>query len=130
MAALHIENIRDNFNKGNYTVRLQSSVHKVAPDYVFDENLSVRRNRELVKEHNQKVDEQRAFRLTKQAELDKQLTEDVVDYIKEYYELDDRQARMVERWVYQEKHSFMCDYFSSIDTFAEFAEDLINSTEA
>ena len=49
-----------------------------------------------------------------------------LEYIKEYYELTDKQARIVQAWVYREHHSFMCDYFSYIDTFAEFADDLIN----
>ena len=132
MAVLHISAIRDAYNKGEYSVyhyanfQEMPNLTKLPSDYVFDEDLSVKRNREMVEEYNQNIDRQRTAKREKQAELDRQLTEDVVNYIKEYYNLTDRQARLVESWTYQEKHACMCDYFSSIDTFAEFADDLVS----
>lgn len=125
---LTINDIRELYDKGHYTYReeLVSPGHKLSDNYIFDEELSVRRNREMVLEHNKSVDEYIALKHKKQAELDKELAEDIVSYITEYYSLTDRQARVVERFVYQEHHSFMCDYFSYIDTFAEFAETIIN----
>jgi hypothetical protein len=125
--SLHISDIREWYDLGKYRAKFDDElIKKLPPDYVFDENLSVKRNREMVVEHNAKVDMQRAERSTKQAELDRKLTSDVVSYIKEYYDLNERQAQMVESWVYREKHAFMSDYFANIDTFAEFAYDLLN----
>jgi hypothetical protein len=124
--ALHINDIRAKYNAGEYTCKVNIPA-KVKPDHIFDEELSVRRNRELAMEHNDNVDQMRRDKSRIQSELDQQLTDDVVEYIKEYYELDDRQARIVEGWVYREKHAFMCDYFSSVDSFAEFADILVNS---
>ena len=127
---LHISDIRDFYDKGHYTYKTAEVIpSKFMPDHVFDENLSVKRNREMVVEHNQKVDELKQTKSAKQAELNKKLTEDVVEYIKEYYELTDRQARIVEGFTYREKHAFMSDYFSGIDTFAEFADILVNQVE-
>jgi hypothetical protein len=126
---LHISDIRELYEKGHYTYKYNITdvnIKRLPEDYVFDEDLSVRRNRELVAEHNKKIDDYHKNKRERQAELDKKLTNDVVEYIKEYYELTDKQARIVESWVYREKHAFMCDYFSYIDTFAEFADDLIN----
>ena len=126
---LHISDIREFYEKGHYTYKdnnAEVNLKRLPEDYIFDEDLSVRRNRELVAGHNKKIDYYRKNKYEKQTELDKKLTNDVVEYIKEYYELTDKQARIVESWVYREKHAFMCDYFSSIDTFAEFADDLIN----
>lgn len=127
---LHISDIRDFYDKGQYTYRDSAvdaaTLKRLPEDYVFDEDLSVKRNRELVAEHNKKIEDYFKNKAEKQAELDKKLTNDVVEYIKEYYELTDKQARIVQAWVYREHHSFMCDYFSYIDTFAEFADDLIN----
>lgn len=129
---LHISDIRDNYDKGLYSVSHYAEFKdmldlvKLPSNHVFDEELSVKRNREMVEEYNQDIENKRKIKLEKQTELDKQLTDDVVEYIKEYYELTDRQARIVEGWVYREKHAFMCDYFSSIDTFAELADLLVN----
>lgn len=126
--SLHISDIKVFYDRGEYTYRedLKNKIEKLPDNYIFDEELSVRVNREMLIEHNNKVDEYKTFKREKQAELDKQLTEDVVEYIKEYYNLSDKQARMVEQWVYREYHSFMYDYFQYVDTFAEFADDLVN----
>jgi collagenase-like PrtC family protease len=98
-------------------------------NYVFDENLTVKQNREMVIKHNDEVEHLKRVKQSRQADLDRQLTEDVVAYIKENYDLTEAQARIVEMFVYREKHSFMCDYFSYIDTFAEFADDIANIKE-
>ena len=124
---MYIEDIREWYNYGRYKAKFEDELIKKLPlDHVFDEDLSVKRNREMVIDHNQKADEQRAERNAKQAELDRQLTNDVVTYLKEHFDFNERQARIVESWVYKEKHSFMIDYFNSIDIFAEFAYDLLN----
>jgi hypothetical protein len=46
-----------------------------------------------------------------------------------YYDLTEKQARILENFVYQEHHSYMGDYFSYIDTFADLADDLVNAKE-
>ena len=132
---LHIDDIRDNYNNGKYSISHYSEfsellhLNKLPSDHVFDEDLSVKRNREMVEEYNKDIENKRILKREKQLELDKKLTEDVVDYIKEYYNLSDKQARIVESRVYSEYHSCMCDYFSYIDIFAEFADDLVNQVE-
>jgi len=131
-----IEDIRKDYDTGKYSVGYhypgeftEEILTRLPENYVFDEELSVKRNREMVEEHNQRVEEARALKRQKQLELNEKLTEDVVEYILENYNLTNKQARIVERWVYREKHSFMCDYFSYIDTFAEFADDIVNQVE-
>lgn len=134
--ALRIDDIRENYDTGRYSVGYnypgefpEEAMKKLPIDYVFDKDLSVKRNREMVIEHNDKVEHLRARKRSLQADLDRKLTEDVVKYIEENYDLTLAQARTVEMFVYREKHSFMCDYFSYIDTFAEFADDIINIKE-
>ena len=133
---LHIFDIRDNYNSGKYSVGYnypgefpEEAMKKLPSDYVFDEDLSVKRNREMIVEHNDKVEQLKARKRALQMELDRKRAEDVVKYIVEYYDLTEVQARIVEMWVYGEKHSFMCDYFNSIDTFAEFADAIVNLKE-
>lgn len=121
---MDIIEIRDNYNNGHYTCHMEIPA-RVKDNYVFDENLSVKRNREMVAEHNQQVENMKREKQNKQAELYRQLTDDVVDYIVDSYDISEAQARIVERFVYREKHSFMCDYFSWIDEIACMVADVI-----
>lgn len=131
MSVLQINEIRAAYENGQYTYKDPTIQNKgrLPADYIFDENLSVKRNREMVIEHNNQIEYFKRVKQAKQAELDRKLTEDVVAYIVDAYNLTEAQARIVEMFVYREKHSFMCDYFSYIDTFAEFADDVINIKE-
>lgn len=122
--AFDIDEIRNKYNAGEYTYKVEIP-KKVKPDHVFDEELSVRRNRELVIEHNDKVDQMQRDKNRKQTELSEKLTTDVVEYIMAYYDLNERQARILENFVYQEYHSCMGDYFSNIDTLADLAFQLL-----
>jgi hypothetical protein len=126
--ALDIDEIRVNYNKGVYTYKVDIP-KKVKPDHVFDEELSVKRNRELAQEHNDNVDRLWRNKNRIQGELNERLTYDVVVYMMENYSLTEQQAKIVENFVYQHYHSCMGDYFSYIDTFAELAESLLNCEE-
>lgn len=122
--ALDIDEIRVNYNNGVYTYKVDIP-KKVKPDHVFDEELSVKRNRELAQEHNDNVDRLWRDKNRIQHELDERLTYDVVVYMMEYYGLTESQAKIVENFVYQHYHSSMSDYFGYIDTFADLANDLV-----
>ena len=127
--SMDISEIRTKYNNGDYTYKA-AIPKKVCDDHVFDEELSVKRNRELIKEHNENVDRLKRYARSQQEELNKRLTYDVVAYIMDYYNMTEKQAKLVESFTYQEYHSCMSDYFSYIDTFADFAFQLlpVNST--
>lgn len=126
--AMDIAEIKSKYDAGEYTYKADIP-RKVKPDHVFDEELSVRRNRELAQEHNDSVDRLWRDKTRIQGELDKKLTYDVVVYIMEYYGLTEHQAKIVENFVYQHHHSSMCDYFGYIDTYADFAFTLMEPKE-
>lgn len=121
---MDIVEIREKYDNGYYDYCI-SIPRKVKEGYVFDENLSVKRNREMVAEHNQKIDDMLKEKRNNQAKLNKQLTDDVVTYIVDSYNISEEQARIVEKFVYMEKHSFMCDYFSWIDEVASMVEEIV-----
>ncbi len=126
---MELNEIRNKYDAGHYTYRHPEIPNKVRENHIFDEDLSVRRNRELAIEHNQKIDELRAEMREKQNQLNQQLTEDVVNYIANSYNLNEAHARIIERFAYIEHHSAMCDYFGYIDIFAEIADRLINHSD-
>ena len=121
---MDIAEIRDNYNNGYYFCKMEIPA-RVKEGHVFDEELSVKRNREMVAKHNKKVDDMKREKQDKQAELYRQLTNDVVTYIVDSYDMSEEQARIVERFVYTEKHHSMCDYFSWIDDVARMVEEIV-----
>lgn len=121
---MDISEISYRYNNGDYTCKMVIPA-RVKDNHVFDEELSVRRNREMVAEHNKRVEDMTREKQNKQAELYQQLTNDVVTYIVDSYDMSEEQARIVERFVYTEKHSFMCDYFSWIDEVASMVEEIV-----
>lgn len=127
---MDINTIREHYDNGEYTVRISpSSIRTLPDDYVFDENKSIKQNRAMVIEHNTHIKELKQHWRDEQNKLYKQLTEDVVDYITDNYNISKKQAYIIESFVYQEKHAFMSDYFNAIDTFAELVEEILNITD-
>jgi hypothetical protein len=127
--AFDISEIRARYDTGEYNYKNEKIPKKLPADYIFDEELSVKCNRELVIEHNQRSDEIARANRAGQAALYKQLHDDIIEYLKDSYGFTDRQAHIIESFTYAEKHSFMSDYFSGIDTFAEFAEQVLSARE-
>ena len=123
---MDISEIRNKWYNGFYYSKIAVPV-KVRSDHVFDENLSVKRNREMAAEHNEKAEAIKKASLAEQAELYNQFTNDVVAYIVDSYDISEEQARIVEGFVYTHKHHAMCDYFSFIDEAAEMAERVVEA---
>lgn len=126
MNHMDIEDIRKKYNNGDYTYNMFVP-QTVGENHVFDENLSVKQNREMVREHNEKVISMHKEKHEKNAMLHLRMRNEVIQYIAHTYGMSKEQASIVESYVYTEKHSFMCDYFSSIDEVAEMVEKVIRS---
>lgn len=125
---MDIEDIKEKYDNGGYKYRPYHSIPaKVGKDYVFDENLSVSKNRELVAEHNQKVDAEIKEVREKNAALMSKLTEDVVTYIANTYNMTEFQARTIEAYVYAHNHDFMIGYFDKIDEIAQLVECVLEN---
>ena len=121
---MNISDIRKKFNDGEYTVKMDIP-NKVSENHVFDEELSVKKNREMVIDHNRKVDEMRKQKNDNQAELSRKFTYDIIQHILNNYDVSETQARIIEAFVYNERHSSMTDYFSYIDTLCAMIEEVL-----
>lgn len=123
-----ISEIRDDFNAGKYSPPEDMWVEKkhYKEDHVFDENLSVKRNREMVVEFNAENDRKRKEYHDLSNKLFNQLRDDVIQYIMGAYGMSKGQAEKIESYVYAERHSYMSDYFIYIDEIAGIIEDVMN----
>ncbi len=122
---MDIEVIKEKYRLGEYNCKMIFGV-KLKSDHIFDEELSVRRNREMVDEYNAEVESQRKEAYTKQAELDKKLAHDICCYITENYDMDYATASRIQHFCYTEKHHDMNAYFDYIDIIADFVDSIIN----
>ena len=125
---MDIEEIRAKYYNGDYKCT-ENIPAKVPLYHVFDEELSVKRNRELAEQHNATVDNIMAEKEEKQKKLDEQFTKDVLEYLVNDCGLNLRQARVIESFTFQEHHSYMGDYFSYIDIYADLAKELLTCEE-
>lgn len=122
---MYISDIKEDWRDGKYSFFIDIPT-KVKADHVFDENLSVKKNREMAMEHNKMVDDMQAECLSKRAALEKQLRDDVVDYIVEYYSISQAQAEIIEQYVYG--NCGICkEYFNCIDEIASLTEDILKA---
>lgn len=124
--------IRDDYSAGVYAPSKQQTEEYAALSYypegfVFDEDLSVKKNRELVQDHNNQVrDKKKEYRQFAE-KLFRQLRDDVIEYIMSTYSFSKVRAQKIEEFVYASKHSYMYDYFLYIDEIADLCYDLIDS---
>ena len=116
--------IRDAWNAGAYHVQMDIP-SKVREGHIFDEDLSVKRNREMVEEYNANVERLQKEKTQRQSQLYREFTDDVVGYLMNTYDLNRRQAERVQSYVYIEKHSYMGDYFSALDEIASMVSDVL-----
>lgn len=126
MGYMDISEIRTAWDNGEYIDRCDIP-SKVKDGHVFDENLSVKRNREMVQEWNENVDKLTKEHRARQGALYQKFTNDVVNYLMGVYGFNELQARKIEGYVYAEKHSFMCDYFGFLDEFADVVQSIIEA---
>lgn len=124
MSYMDISEIRQAWDNGEYIDRCTIPT-KVKEGHVFDENLSVKRNREMVQEWNENVDATVKAHRERQGALYQKFTNDVVNYLMGVYGFNELQARKIEGYVYAEKHSFMSDYFGFLDEFADVVSEII-----
>ncbi len=126
---MDINDIMERYRLGDYRSKM-TVPKKVRPDHIFDEELSVRRNREMVEEHNERVDLLRKESYNIQAELDKKLSHDICCYITEtYHNISYEVAVKIKRFCYTHWHSEMYVFFNYIDIVSSFVDDILSEEE-
>ena len=119
-----IEEIRKDWNDGKYTYSA-SPKRKVAADHIFDEELSVRKNREMVEEYNRDVEAHNKEITQKKNELFRKFTEDVIAYLMGSYNFSREVATKIEGQAYSDKHSCISDYLYYVDELGDIVYDCL-----
>ena len=123
---MDIQEIKQEYFNGTRYKQLRPTIMKYADDYVVDENLTVKENREHVHKLNEEYRKE-AERIRKE-NIDKLnlFAEDVVEYIVDEYHFTEAQATAIEQKVYDDYNDSMYEYFTSIDEVCEWIREILD----
>lgn len=121
---LDLTEIQQRYNSGYYTYKSKTPVF-YKEGHIFDENLSVKRNREMVKEANDKARSEQKFAQNEQANLDKLFKDNCVDYLVHIYNFKRSTAEYIYNYCYGEKHDSMYEFFWFLDEIAEVVDNCL-----
>ena len=93
--------------------------------YIFDEEKSVRWNREQVEAYNKKTAELRREAVECRAQSYRNLDKAVVDYMVEYEANSDTPRVVVEKVVARAQQDHDDDWWNYLSEYLEFAEDIL-----
>lgn len=95
--------------------------------YVFDEEKSVRWNREQVEAYNLKASELRREAVELRAQSLRNLNQAVIEYMLEYEALDTTPKTVVECVLARAQKDHDDDWWNYLSDYLEFAEDILES---
>lgn len=93
--------------------------------HVFDEEKSVKWNREEVERQNTLIQEAKDNWWKEKGRLQKCFHEDMVEAIQNDYKFNEAQAKKIFEYVYKEYHSNIGDVFMYVDEICDLFEDLM-----
>ena len=94
--------------------------------YIFDEEKSVRWNREQVDAYNQKTSELRREAVDRRAQSRRNLDKAIVDYMVEYEANSDTPRAVVEKVVARAQQDHEDDWWNYLSDYLDFAEDILS----
>lgn len=121
------ETIEDRINKGFYIYKdTEPTLNRVSENHIFDEDLSVKKNREMVIAHNEKVKEQAKRRMKENNDLRKQFYDDCIGCLIGTYGWDFHQdiAEKIVNFVQQKDYDSDRDFLYALDKVADFVADI------
>jgi hypothetical protein len=127
MKKITLEEVRYNYDNGDYKTKLEYvKESRLKDNYIFDEEKSVKWNKEQVIKHNEQLKIDKTAYRNDQQRLSNKLTDDVIAALMHEYNINENVARKVEGYVYTEYRSCMSDYFSAFSDIMDFVIEIIN----
>lgn len=120
-----IEQAKMQYMMGKYDIDFSAfNTTYLDTGYVFDENKSVKWNREQVKEFNQGVPAEIRRRKEAQIQKDEEFKSDCIRAIRDDYNFGEGTANKIFVYCYAKYHSNMYEFFDSIEDIAELLHDI------
>lgn len=122
-----IKDIMYAYEKGEYNFT-EPYPSYLSAGTVIDEDKSVKWNANEVEKRNRQITLDREAWRKRKYEVESKLSKDVVNYLINTWQFNTEQAEILERFVYEDKHSAMSDYFASIDEMAKLVRQIIRAS--
>lgn len=125
-----IDEIKTMYSNGVFTFGYNESYKRKLPDdYVISEDLTIKENRERIKQHNKKVDQFYREQKTKQAELTDRMRYFVREAIVVYYGMNKQQASIVEEYCWSNFHHYVREYLDHADWLSELTQQVLEASK-
>lgn len=123
-----INEIKKDYNDKKYDFQLTvPRLLKVSSNHIFDENLSVKRNREMAEEHNRSVTMQTKMIFAEKNRLFNLLRDNCISAIvEESCFINTEMATEIFDVIYSEHHDTMNDFFWYMEEAIDFIDRMIN----
>lgn len=121
--------IKRKYDAGEYKAE-KPSIFKLRENYVFDEDLSVRKNRELVEEHNQRVYAAWREYNANEGIAKQKLEDDLIEAIIQCSEIDIKKetAKVIYDFAYREYHSGgLSEIITGLYDVIDFAKNILTT---
>lgn len=120
------DKILKDLRNGRYEVE-RPQISKLREDHVFNEDLSVKKNREMVKEHNEKAAKLWREYIANNGIARERLENDIIDAIVTFSEkINIEQAKIIYYYSYREHHSGgYHDIITNLYDLIEFVEKIL-----
>lgn len=122
---MSIMKIKNNWDNNEYKNKMDYPKNKYKEGHIFDENQSVKWNKEEVIRHNELIDIKKKEYQAESNRLNSKLWNDVVEALMEDYNFNKAQAEKIWSFAYAEKHSYMGDTFGYAEELADLVSDII-----
>lgn len=123
---MDIQEIKEEYFNGIRYKKSRPTKKYYTEDYIVDENLTVKENRELVNKLNEEYRKEKEQIRKENIDKLKLFAEDVVEYIVDEYKFTESQATSIEQKVYSDYHDSMYDYFETIDEVCDWVREILD----
>ena len=101
---------------------------KLNSNHVFDENLSVKQNRKMVEEYNQKIDKEKEAYREEGYRLRNEFYDDILNVLMDEYSFSQKIATIVlNRANTEYSHCSREEFISQVEDLADFTQKLLNA---
>lgn len=102
--------------------------NKLTENYIFDENQSVKWNRDMVTETNKRIDEKRNLRFDVESVGNELIREALINYVVDYYNLSIKSAEIIyDNTMFIYGHCDIDIMIENLENIADICESVIKS---
>lgn len=131
MEKINLSVIKERISQNYYENKLEypsfKTHSKLKEDYVFNENLSVKKNKEMVIEHNNKIDQLKKKYKDETIKLEELFYNELILALKNEYNFNEKICQKIYSKSYKDNHSYgKLEVLNDIEELSDFVYEILN----